>query len=316
MKRVLLVIVLIIMGLSMYNSRDSLQQMAQLSQSGDVTALKAYKIPTNSKNLYSTHDKYNDLDDYNTLVAAIITDIIKNGNIEVSVNIDKETLSDSGPQQLLNDVTLLLNMLTYKNFDATGQYIDYGTYYTMSINIVYLDGEADITKCIDTIDSIINTARAKYPSSITDQIWYINGWLVNNCKYDHIAAETYTPEEANNMYQWQASGPLVYGSAVCGGYAKAFKLAMDQLGVACIYATGSLDGVGHAWNYVCIDGYWYAVDVTGNDPQFLGGDPNLIDRIQASTDRLFMDNNKLEMYGYSFNESEIRLGLMMENEFK
>jgi hypothetical protein len=59
---------------------------------------------------------------------------------------------------------------------------------------------------------------------------------------------------------------------VCEGYAKAFKVLCDRLQIPCVLVDGdaksSLNGQpgGHMWNYVCLSGRWYAVDVTWNDP--------------------------------------------------
>lgn len=58
---------------------------------------------------------------------------------------------------------------------------------------------------------------------------------------------------------------------VCEGYARAFKVLCDAAKINCVLT----DGLGrssknrsepHMWNYVEIDGSWYGVDVTWNDP--------------------------------------------------
>ena len=56
---------------------------------------------------------------------------------------------------------------------------------------------------------------------------------------------------------------------VCEGYAKAFKVLCDQLGVPAVCVSGlsdkSLTGSGHMWNLAQIGGVWYLVDVTWDD---------------------------------------------------
>ena len=66
------------------------------------------------------------------------------------------------------------------------------------------------------------------------------------------------------------AGALLYGEAVCDGYAKAFKMLCDAYGIPCIIVVGNAVQNGneerHAWNYVQMeDGKWYAVDATWND---------------------------------------------------
>lgn len=69
----------------------------------------------------------------------------------------------------------------------------------------------------------------------------------------------------------QITGGLVDGVGVCETYAKSFKLIADRMG----YETVTIGGVGisggkqiaHMWNYVKIEGKWYAVDITWDDQE-------------------------------------------------
>ena len=98
--------------------------------------------------------------------------------------------------------------------------------------------------------------------SLTDKIYEVHKWMVNNIQYD----TTYSKYHAYNA--------LIEGSAVCQGYAEAFALFMDELGVPCKMITGNANnGSGtqsHAWNAVQINGGWYYIDVTWDDPLMSG----------------------------------------------
>lgn len=61
---------------------------------------------------------------------------------------------------------------------------------------------------------------------------------------------------------------LVHGTAACYGYAKLFMDAMNRKGIPCKIAVcwNTGDGVGHAWNVVQLEGSWYHVDATWDDP--------------------------------------------------
>jgi hypothetical protein len=64
-----------------------------------------------------------------------------------------------------------------------------------------------------------------------------------------------------------ALGPLVDGISQCEGYAKAFLYMCNVIEVPCLYISGTNDqGATHAWNVVNIDGEWYNVDCTWDDP--------------------------------------------------
>ena len=55
------------------------------------------------------------------------------------------------------------------------------------------------------------------------------------------------------------------GGMVCEGYAEAFKILCDKLGIPCALVVGNASGP-HMWNYVQMeDGRWYLVDATWDD---------------------------------------------------
>ena len=74
---------------------------------------------------------------------------------------------------------------------------------------------------------------------------------------------------------------------VCEGYAKAFKVLCDQLGVPAVCVSGLSDksrtGSGHMWNLAQIGGSWYLVDVTWDDLDTTGA--------QASSRRYLLVSN-------------------------
>lgn len=53
---------------------------------------------------------------------------------------------------------------------------------------------------------------------------------------------------------------------VCDGYAKTFRLLCEANGIPCLFVPGIANGGDHAWNKVLIDGSWYNVDCTFDDP--------------------------------------------------
>lgn len=62
--------------------------------------------------------------------------------------------------------------------------------------------------------------------------------------------------------------PLLYKKAVCEGYARVFKLLLDNLNIPCIVLSGRgfneslIESDNHMWNMVRIGFNWYHVDVT------------------------------------------------------
>lgn len=92
----------------------------------------------------------------------------------------------------------------------------------------------------------------------------IHDYLIINCTYDSgsLSAIPRPGENCEDPY-----GALIDGEAVCSGYTTAFKLFMDMLEIPCgvVYSCDT-EGDTHAWNTVCLDGSWYYVDCTWDDP--------------------------------------------------
>lgn len=76
-----------------------------------------------------------------------------------------------------------------------------------------------------------------------------------------------------SMWNHSVAGLVLDGSAVCDGYARSFYLFCKAAGLECEYVGGyglpKTEDSSHAWNRVKVDGKWYYVDCTWDDP--IGG---------------------------------------------
>ena len=63
---------------------------------------------------------------------------------------------------------------------------------------------------------------------------------------------------------YTAYGALVQGLAVCQGYSMAYAALLRRCGVSAEYVSSAR--MGHGWVLVQLDGSWYHVDVTWDDP--------------------------------------------------
>lgn len=93
-----------------------------------------------------------------------------------------------------------------------------------------------------------------------DRVKAVNDYLVLNTTYGGKTDDRYT-----------AYGLLNNHIAVCQGYATAAYTLLKELGFEVRYVVGvAYDERGnardHAWNKVKVDGKWYNLDVTWNDP--------------------------------------------------
>lgn len=89
----------------------------------------------------------------------------------------------------------------------------------------------------------------------------LHDYLALNNEYDMRLYSGNVPAISYTAY-----GALVNRTSVCAGYALAYERLMDQVGIPCEYVTGMTTNGYHAWNIIQIDGEWYHVDVTWDDP--------------------------------------------------
>ncbi len=106
---------------------------------------------------------------------------------------------------------------------------------------------------------------------------------------------------AHNEYDWSftyysAEAVVFKGTSVCNGYARLFRLLMEELDIPVRYVGGYAYGdpdAGHAWNAVQIDGKWYGVDTTWDDG---GGSLFLSNEYLGLTDELMELEHTAQQY--------------------
>lgn len=117
----------------------------------------------------------------------------------------------------------------------------------------------DISKMNTSIDAIL----ADMPEGgAAEKVKYFNQWLTTHNDYN---TESPAPIISNRSISALLGSTGAEGP-VCVGYSFALKVLCDRADIPCLVIIGSVGSAFHAWNYVQIDGAWYAVDVTWNDP--------------------------------------------------
>ncbi len=130
--------------------------------------------------------------------------------------------------------------------------------------IEYIIGKEEYTQQKAELDGVCNAVVSSLTSP--DDEWQtekeIHDYIVENCEYKIV--------ESEHVYS-SAYGALVNGEAACEGYSKAAKLLLDMGGIESSVVSGiSLDFDGeqdpHMWNVVKINGSFYYLDCTWDDP--------------------------------------------------
>ena len=131
-------------------------------------------------------------------------------------------------------------------------------------------------RSLDSVVTEIATRAARNFDNDYERAQFVHDYLVRNAVYDNDALEDVMnhPTSYNVSYQpvFTAYGCLVNEKCVCAGYAHAYKMILDKLGIPCVYVVGWGDptytDVGHAWNRIVLDNQSYYVDVTWDDNLF------------------------------------------------
>lgn len=109
----------------------------------------------------------------------------------------------------------------------------------------------------ETADSVLSTIDPDW--SDLEKVLYVHDYLASQYEYD-----TRSPGSETDPCHYDAYSLIVEGRAVCEGYSLAYLYFMKRLGISC--STVPSDEMCHMWNQVQIDGEWYHVDVTQDDP--------------------------------------------------
>lgn len=225
------------------------------------TAKKIYvKLYQNKENLKTGTYKIEFGNEFQALLSQ------ENGDAELKKQYQSaiEALIYENPDIFYLDVTkMYINIQTITKITGTkyNVYIDNGNDMSYLLNGFY--SKEDIIKHETEIQKIKNQIVEQVKGKTDYQkIKMIHDYLVDTIEYESDLSK-------NNIYD--IYGALINKRCVCEGYAKALQYLMNEIGIenTIIIGTGTNsknETENHAWNYIKLEGEWYAVDVTWDDP--------------------------------------------------
>ena len=179
----------------------------------------------------------------------------------------EELLGGGAPPELAPEPTM--DVEAFAPFDPPNEH-DMTLYDTSAILAAWESGEesglsqqdaAILACCREIMEENLTEGMTDFQKELA-----LHDALVRRGSYDDTVYDRDTPQgRPNNTNPY---GLLVEGYGICLGYATSFQLLMDLAGVECITVVGASFGStsDHAWNMVRLEGEWYCVDPTWNDP--------------------------------------------------
>lgn len=121
-----------------------------------------------------------------------------------------------------------------------------------TLSLTIKDSSAPTTQSV--INDLVRRCLAAGCETDYEKALWFHDWLTENAYYDLTFS------------YYSADGVLIRGCGVCDSYAKAYTLLLDAVNIDSVRVTNT----NHAWNLVKLDGQWYHIDPTWDDPVLSG----------------------------------------------
>lgn len=139
-------------------------------------------------------------------------------------------------------------------------------------------------KAVDTkVKSIVKSLKLEGKSDYA-KVKAIHDYIINNTSYDE------------SLEKHSAYNALIDKSAVCEGYTLAAYRLFTEAGISNRVITGYAGGDSHAWNIVKVNGKWYNIDLTWDDPVTNTGKPMLTYDYFLKNSKDFSDHSRDSIY--------------------
>lgn len=216
--------------------------------SGELDLIQNGAVVGTSNEVKSSSQSINSLSE-NSIEQVLFDGLM---NMDSHIDVSSFNLNVSSFKTLLQDFLNNRPEFFYLSSSFSYSYSDSGYLTTYIPSYEY--SKEDVISMREELNSSIEQAMSGIDESWSDmeKALYIHDYIVSECSYDL----TYSHYDAYSL--------LVNKSAVCQGYALAFLLFMNKLDIPC--ETVPSDSMMHIWNEIKLDGNWYHLDLTYDDP--------------------------------------------------
>ncbi len=170
-----------------------------------------------------------------------------------------------------------------KSWTVNWKYSSLGTSATLTFTAKYETTLKQEQKLDAKISSVLTKLNLE---SATDyeKVKAIHDYIIKRVSYD----QTLKKRSAYNA--------LIGKSSVCEGYAAAAYRMFTDAGIECRIVTGNAGGGPHSWNIVKVEGKWYNIDLTWDDPITSSGEQVLRYDYFLKNTKAFSDHKRDSQY--------------------
>ncbi|MBQ8682097.1 MAG: hypothetical protein IJ509_04225 [Bacilli bacterium] len=128
----------------------------------------------------------------------------------------------------------------------------------IEIEIKHTYTEEEKQQINNRIDTILQQ-NVRDNMTVKEKIKTLHDYIINHAEYDTLKTENIndTTYRSNTAY-----GVLIEGFGICSGYSDAMKIFLDKLNII----NYKVSNDQHIWNLVLLDGTWFHLDLTWDDP--------------------------------------------------
>lgn len=224
-------------------------------------------------NDYYKDDNFNYVDDYTESGIKNRNDLINSIYYAINSGTDYiERYIDSDYTNYINDINTLtayngaefkkvistLNNFVHPYNSSNNVKISYGGDYKIGISINRAYTQDEINEINNKVDKILNdNVNNNMPPK--EKIRAIHDYIIDHTEYDKLKYENKNDDtyKSNTAY-----GVLIEGYGTCNGYADAMEIFLDKMNII----NYKISNEEHIWNLVYLDGKWYHLDLTWDDP--------------------------------------------------
>ena len=224
-------------------------------------------------NDYYKDDNFNYIDDYTESGIKNRNDLINSIYYAINSGTDYiERYIDSDYTNYINDINTLtayngaefkkvistLNNFVHPYNSSNNVKISYGGDYKIGITINRAYTQDEINEINNKVDKILSeNVNNNMPPK--EKIRAIHDYIIDHTEYDKLKYENKNDDtyKSNTAY-----GVLIEGYGTCNGYADAMEIFLDKMNII----NYKISNEEHIWNLVYLDGKWYHLDLTWDDP--------------------------------------------------